>query len=331
MPELPKELTPKGLLGWTERFGTLGDMYLSGVFPEEPNDAPANVVTWEIVELSRDVSGAVPYDAPGREVELTTREVKSATAPTFREQKRIKGSYIQWLRAPGATTRAQGMEAVDREIRDLLNRIERRQELLRSQCLKGQLSWTLNGASVTVDTELAATHTDPSSVDWSTSSNDIITDLEGWITLIEQDGGMTPDTLLVGRNASGYLINNDTISSLLSDSALDRLLSGRITRIPGLDLDIVTYNQGYVSGGTFYPYVGADEAIMYPSEAAGQLTSTVACHTNDGPAPESQRGVYVVSWMSDEPPRGARVSVEYTGLPIMRAPELVVYDSDVTS
>lgn len=329
---LPSELTASGLMGWIERFGEEGPMLLEEIFPTRPNEGNDNQVKWDRVDMSREVADFVPYNAPGRQVANEQIEGKSIIAPTVREKKRIPGSHIQWLRAPGQTTRAQGRTAVNREIRSLRNRIRRRQELLRAQCLTGTMTYVIEGITHSVDTEIPSAHANPSSTDWSGASNDIITDLSSWIALIEQNGGVSPDTLLVGRNVTGYLLNNSAIQTLLSDAAKEELRSGRVTRIPGLDLDVRVYSKGYIdSSGDFTPYIANDGAVLLASEIAGEAAWMVECKSNDARVAESQRGLFMHSWEEEEPPAGVWVSAESTAVPVLGNGAAVVYEDDVTS
>jgi hypothetical protein len=328
---LPSELTANGLMGWVERFGEEEPMLLEEYFPARPNEGSDNQVRWDIVDLTREVAGFVSYNAPGLQVANTEIQAKSVLAPTVREKKRIPGTYIQWLRAPGSLTQTQGRAAIDRELRSLRNRIRRRQELLRAQCLMGAMTYIIDGVTYTVDTEIPDTHENPGAVDWSDPTADVLNELADWVALIEADGGLAPDTLLVGRNVIGYLLANDAISKMLSDIAKEELRGGMITRLPGVNLDIRVYTRGYVDGtGTYTPYIPADGVVMLASEIAGTAAWTVECRSNDARAGEAQRGLFLHSWEEDEPPAGVWVSAESTAIPVLGNAAAVVYDEDVS-
>ena len=331
---LPEELTARGLSAWTERFGGDDPMLLASIFPSRGNITAGNLVGWDRVDMGRDAAGFQAYNQHGEQVDLSTLNRKTAVAPTMRETKRIPGEYIQWLNAPGSETQPQGRAAVEREMRDLRMRFSKRQEIMRSQILCGGV---ISGAigvdttAISVDYGMLATHSTTSwATAWDTAGTDIIANLIAGILLCEQDGGVTPDTLLCGSNVPGYLANNTAIQAIMSERQKSELYSGQITRIPGVELDVQSYRKGYVTAGTFTPYIGADAVVLYAKDMGGEGTYTIECSSPDARAGTAQRGVYVHAWDEEQPPAGVWISMELTALPVLANPEAIAYDSDVS-
>lgn len=333
---LPDELSMEGMLAWQERFAlTAEEERLGGFFPTVPNEVSGNNVSWEVLDRTRDVARFTAYNQPGRERALMVRTVSATQAPTSREQKRIPGSYIQWLRAPGERLRAQGRAAVDRELQDLVDMARRRQELLRSQVFTNTMSMDVDGNTINVTVgipsgQLLATV----AVSWATASTDIITDIRTQMQVIEQTGGVRADTLLCSTEVIGYLLNNDTLQALLSETGKEQLRttgSVKPDRIPGLDLTIMGYSAGYVpaSSGTFTRFVAADSCVLFSS--AGIMGQTIECSSPDAGAGTEQRGLFTHAWETDEPPRGVRASAELTALPVCQNPSGIVRWTDVTA
>jgi len=332
---LPDELTALGLSGWTERFGAEDVMLLASIFPSRGAEHPGNATAWDRIDMGREAAGFQAYNQPGDQIALTGRTRISAIAPTIREAKRIPGEYIQWLLSPGSTTQAQGRLAVDRELRDLRGRIARRQEIMRSQIMCGGNITGGIGADTTaidIDFGMLATHIDWGAANWDTTTTDVIEDLEDGIALVEQDGGVSPDTLLCGRNIPRYLALNDDIQALMSERQKEELSRGMVTRIPGVELDIVPYRKGYIDvDGDWTYFIGADACVLYSSDMGGSSAHTIECSSPDALAGTAQRGVFVHAWDEVQPPRGVWVSMELTALPVLANPEAICYDSDVTA
>ena len=331
---LPEELTARGLSAWTERFGGEDPLLLASLFPSRGNVTAGNLVGWDRVDMGRSAAGFQVYNQHGEQVGLTTTNRESAVAPTMRETKRIPGEYIQWLNAPGSETQPQGRAAVDREMRNLRLRFAKRQEIMRSQVLCGGNITGGIGVDTTaidIDFGMAATHSTTSwATTWGTAGTDILAQLIAGILLCEQDGGVTPDTLLCGSNVPGYLANNTAIQEIMSERQKAELYGGIITRIPAVELDVQVYRKGYVVDGTFTPYIGADAIVLYASDMGGEATYTIDCSSPDARAGTAHRGTYVHAWDEEQPPAGVWISMELTALPILANPDAIAYDSDVS-
>lgn len=332
---LPDELTALGLSGWTERFGAEDVMLLASLFPSRGADHPGNAVAWDRVDMGREAAGFQAYNQPGDQIALTGRTRLSGVAPTIREAKRIPGEYIQWLLTPGSTTQAQGRLAVDREMRDLRGRIARRQEIMRSQILCGGNITGGIGADTTaidIDFSIPATHVDWGAANWDTAGTDILEDLEAGIELAETNGGVTPDALLCGRNIPRYLATNTIVQALMSEVQKEELRRGLVTRIPGVELDVIPYRKGYINAaGNWTYYIGADACVLYSKDMGGPVAHTLECSSPDARAGTAHRGIFVHAWEEEQPPAGVWISMELTALPVLANPAAIVYDSDVTA
>lgn len=108
-------------------------------------------------------------------------------------------------------------------------------------------------------------------------------------------------------------------------------MTSKLATIPGLDLQLITYNKGYVpaSTGNFTPYLAADAAVMIASSIAGNGSKTIECSSPDEGAGLEQRGLFALPWEDRQPPRGVNVSVEITAIPVLMNTSAVCYESDV--
>lgn len=327
---LPAELTDEGMVGWQERFAA-DNLLLSKYFRHIPNKGNSNLAGWQLWDFTRKLATVVPYSAKGENVALRDREVKAAPAPTVREFKDIPGEHIQWLTAPGDRTRAHGQEAVNGELQDLTYRIWRRHESWRGQIFTDTLTYTQAGHTIEVTVGIPDTHTDDASASWATSTTDIVGDLKDAIILCQQDGGVTPDTLLCNPSIIPYLLANDGIVNLLGDREKTALQTRTITRIPGLNLDVVEYGEGYLDADeAFVPFMGVDKCALFHSDPVQSGLAFVDCKSNDARVGEAHRGLYTHAWVEEQPPAGTLVSAEFTGMPVCMNPEGIFYFTDTT-
>ena len=331
---LPEELTARGLSAWTERFGAEDEMLLASLFPARGNVTAGNLVGWDRVDMGRAAAGFQAYNQVGEQIDLTTMRRLTGVAPTMRETKRIPGEYIQWMNTPGSETEPAGRRAVERELRDLRIRFAKRQEIMRSQILCGGVisgGIGVDTTAISIDFGLAATHSTTSwATAWATAGTDILANLIAGILLCEQDGGVTPDTLLCGSNIPGYLANNTAIQEIMSERQKAELYNGTVTRIPGVELDVQVYRKGYVAAGTFTPYIGADAVVLYASDMGGEGSYAIECSSPDARAGTAHRGLYVHAWDEEQPPAGVWISMELTALPVLANPDAIAYDSNVS-
>lgn len=332
---LPDELQPAGLAGWNERFALRDEEQMLGrFFPRVPNEVGGNTAKWEEIDRTREVANFVSYQQEGRERNLRVRRVRTEVAPTSREQKKIPGEYIQWMRAPNSRTQAMGREAVDGELADLTDMAWRRQELLRSQIFTNTLSMDIDGHTINVTVGIPAAQLLATvAVSWATGSTDLTTDIRTQMAVIAQTGGVKADTMILSAEAVGYFLNNDNIGTLISERGKERLEAGGVVgidRIPGLDLTLVPYFEGYVnSSGTWTPFMAAESVVLF--SAAGIMGKTIECSSNDAGAGTNHRGIFTHAWETEAPPRAVRISCELTALPIVQNASGIVRWTDVTA
>lgn len=329
---LPAELTAEGLLGFQERHAVVpANLKLTRFFKHIPNMVSGHNVAWQLWDHTRELATVMPYNAKGENIAMRDREHKSSVAPTTREWKDIPGEYIQWLMAPDNETQAMGQRVVTGELNDLVGRIHRRHEAWRAQIFTDTLTFTQAGHTISVTVGLPAAHTADAGATWATSSNDIIGDVAGWKELIQQASGVTPDLLLCNPDVIPHILNNDQITLLLGDREKTQLQAGVQTRIPGLDIDVDSYGDGYHnSSGTFVPYIASETCVLFSTNPEESGLAFVDCSSNDARAGPTHRGLFTHSWEDEQPPAGVNVSAEHTGMPVCMNPESIFYCTDVT-
>ncbi len=110
---------------------------------------------------------------------------------------------------------------------------------------------------------------------WSSTSAKIFDDLQSMSEKIQEEAGVVPTLMVVGKNIPGYLRKNKELYDWLMipnrQSAAVASITPRYTspnvmyvgRIEALNLEVVCYNETYTADdGTLTPYVGANDIIL---------------------------------------------------------------------
>lgn len=172
------------------------------------------------------------------------------------------------------------------------------QELAAAQMVKTgkqSLIYGTSSADEMIDTKRTATHT-PATVaaSWATAATSILTQCDTICSLGQADAGSPFDTLIIGDDVNGYLINNDEIKAYANikaagtsgyemvwyganyepESKYGFLIANGAVPIcklrtkKGRTLNVFRYEGTYDLSGTPTSYVGAKEAIFFDSSAA---------------------------------------------------------------
>lgn len=112
-------------------------------------------------------------------------------------------------------------------------------------------------------------------VQWSNANSKIYEDLQAMSETIQEEAGLVPTVLVVGKNVPGYLLKNTTIKEWLmipnrqtgSYVAFNPTYQSPqvqyIGQITALNLEIYCYNETYVGDdGSLKRYVGENDVIM---------------------------------------------------------------------
>lgn len=239
------------------------------------------------------------------------------------------------LRAVGGATseRDAALRNVDMVLGDIDRRYRREpMEYLIAGALQDAISITVDGTAITPNYGLDATHDVTVGTSWATVSTNILGDIETGRRLIIQDSGETPAHVWCGRSVPGYLIRNTDIKSWWqnftgSDARLERMLTA--TEFDFYGMRWHKAEKGYLSSGTWTPYLAADKVIITPEPSQrwfqnhqGLVRYPTAVL---GSVRDFGQTFGVASWarLKDEPP-SLTLYHRWAGLPILVFPWAVM-------
>lgn len=181
-------------------------------------------------------------------------------------------------------------------IDEAMRRAIRTQELLAWQMIKtGKMDLIIGTTSTDeqIDTKRLSTHAVTIGTTWATASTDIIADFDTAGDLVAQDSGHAMDGCILGSNGPKYLANNTAIKAFAAMAGANgsgmaivwygantparpqfaHLVANGLIPIcelityKGRRVTCFTYDGGYKASGTFTPFVAADQAIWFSSQA----------------------------------------------------------------
>ena len=194
-------------------------------------------------------------------------------------------------------TRIDRMRNLSRDIIfEMVRRAIRTQERLAWQMLRVGKMDTIIGTSSAdeqIDTKRAVAHTFSPSATWANAGTSILTDLDGMCDLVVKDGGMVPDTMIAGSLIPGYIEKNTEIlaranvkgaetsgfsvtwigENVKVGAEFSRMVENgfnpvaRIRTPKGRTITVFVYEGGYVTSGTFYPFITTDHVVLCSSQA----------------------------------------------------------------
>jgi hypothetical protein len=196
-------------------------------------------------------------------------------------------------------TRRDRSRLLARDLYDeMIRQAIRTQEILAAQMIKtGKMDLIIgtSKAAEQIDTKRLASHTITTGTSWATTTTDILGDNDTAADLIIQDSGAVCDCAIVGANVPGYIAANDDIQAFSNKlgpggSGIQLIYFGenvkpgpqfnamiangfnpicRLVTMKGRSITYFTYEGGYKNaGGTFIPYMGANQVIWGSSQAA---------------------------------------------------------------
>lgn len=193
-------------------------------------------------------------------------------------------------------SRLDRMRQMARELGDeMVRRAIRTQEYLAAQMIRTGKQDTIIGTTSTdeqLDTKRLTAHTMSPSASWALAGTHILTDFDSAYELGRLQG-YSIDTVVLGSDIPTYLLSNTDIGNWAAKSGamtsgfevawigenvkvgpqFQRMVDNgfnpvaRFRTPKGRTITAFTYEGGYVSSGTFYPYVPTDYAIFMDSQA----------------------------------------------------------------
>lgn len=299
-------------------------------------DAPGLWTKWDeeqpIREISKSFESRHAVATPTNPSGIKTKA--SGMVLSFKKRN-LYPEDMDILRAVGGTTaeRDAALSNVDRVLGDIERRYRREpMEYLIAGALQDAISINVDGVALTPDYGLDATHNLTAAATWATDSTNILGDIETARRLIIQDSGETPTTVWCGRSVPGYILKNTGIKAWWvnfsgADTRLEKMLVG--TEFPFYGLTWKKMEKGYLSSGTWTPYLHADKCIFAPDPSSRwfqnhrglvRWPTTVMGSVRDFGA---SYGVASWSRLRDEPP-ALTLFHRWAGLPILVFPWAVV-------
>lgn len=330
-------LEPQNLMGLYERFAAEQQLPLQPLFAARASETDGPTISWDIVEYGQEIAALNTRDGQPNPVAPVVRGVVTARCPTIAEQVTIPAQVLRDLRAPGSLTNANGEAWISRNTAALNRRLERRIEVFRAQALgldatkPGYLRFRLPGMAdeTLVDLGFASAHKTMHSASWATASTDIIGDIEKAVALIEENSGVTPDTMIVGANVLGYLRKNTGILATITDVEKRAVLqTGRLEQLLGLAIIPARLRYRDDAGSMAY-YVPANAVCI--CAAASMNRALFECAPASVWAPEGTRGLFIHRVEGNGIHDGVTVQYTWTGLPAVIAPDELVADVNVTA
>ncbi len=288
-----------------------------------PNPWP--VAEWDVIASNKEL--AEP-NIPNVEAKIVPRlgvGKRTASMMYLREKKVFKPTTLYWLRTPGqlATKNAEG--AVMREIEDLDRRFVAFAEWSVWQMLSGTLTLDYADVKATVDYLVDANHLPTVTTAWSTvATADVIGDIAGWKTLINQDGaGATVRNAYLNSGTFEHVYNNAAIQALFSDRLKDQFLStGQVVGLLGLAWE--TYDSTYVDSAAATRNYIADDVVVLIADNPREPYFLMEGPSADHEAPANHVGKFAKSWTEPDP-SARQYLEEWQFLPILERPDQIIY------
>jgi len=327
----------QSLLGLYTRYRDAAAQALDPYFTTRGNTEEGPSVNWDVLEMGRGIAKINTREGEPNQVKPPTRANITATGLNISEGIRIPPSILNDLRAPGELRVANGEQWVGWNILELRQRKEKRLELLKAQLMgqnasnPGYLQFRRPGLSTdtTVSLGFAAGHLAIGSA-WSTSSTDIIADIQAAKLKNIQDSGVKSDAMWLTSTVMGYIINNDQVNAFLSDIAKDEIrTTGRIKELCELELILVDAQYDATDAGSMTNYWPTNGVVIGPKTSTNR--QIIECSPVSIHAPAGSRGMFLMTRDEAGIKGGKIIEYEWTGLPVYITPDEIMSDVDVTA
>jgi len=155
------------------------------------------------------------------------------------------------------------------------NGMTRREEWMLAKLLStGVIPIVGQGVSDEIDLNHTLTDTLLADARWGQADADIIGNIREWKTEVIKSSGLTPDTLVLGQDASAALMKDDTIIQIMravniqyGQMIQENLPNGAEYLGHLVGVDVFAYPEWYIDDDTqdLAPMIATDAAILFPS------------------------------------------------------------------
>jgi hypothetical protein len=222
----------------------------------------------------------------------------------------------------GKSPAARAVQKLSNDLDALDKAVTRREEWMAAQVIfTGKIPVVGKGINEIIDFNFTNSETITSDGEkWSNHSASILDQLEEWTTMVQRDGYVNPNMLIVSRKVAQHIVNNAQLKELLDirnyeiATIAPKQLTGGVTwigRIGKLNLDIYQYSEWYLDDWTdpdhpeTKPLVPEDTVALMSTEAA--FSKLYGMHTYLEQGTKNWRSVVgdriPDSWVKKDPDR----------------------------
>lgn len=257
--------------------------YLTDKFFPNKELSLSDVVAVEYIKNHRRLAPFVTKRSRALNVARESSQVQLYKVPTI-GAKRVIGLDEISRRIPGEqpvfsnkTAQDRADEMQGRDLRDLLNMLQNTREAMAAELLQtGKV--TINSFSedgAVVDTDVINFNKPPVTKNWTANTATIFDDLKDASETIQENSGVIPTLMVIGKNVEKYLLKNKDLREFLFSAnpaatafynfqpRYDSPQARRIGFIPQLNLEVYSYFVTYMDEtGQVKPFVDDDAVIL---------------------------------------------------------------------
>lgn len=314
-------------------YETIKDMPFAGIdfYKKSFVDVDGDTAEWDEFTTVRQADGKLKSrGAPSSSKNLESHRERTSKMGYFNENFMADGDNLNNLRKPGSRAKDNaGKNFLSRKLKKLKDMERRTEERLLFSLFTGTLTYTLDDVAQSIDMGTAAGNKPTVGTTWATSTTNIIGDILAYKAVAVEGSGRAITTAWVNQTVVNYLLNNDSIQQFVGGNGLGARMvrTGEIGVIAGVKF--IQNDAVYYNGSTTVNFVPDDVVFMTPdpddwlSYQKGSVTITENDEMKVVPSP----GMWAVT--SDDPV-GKKVIVKSCFLPVLTAPDAIVYVADVT-
>ena len=336
-------LQPTVLRGIIERFTAPETLTLLNSVRQTKNPFPT--ASWEVTRGARNIARP---NVPNSEAHIVNRLGRSAMSAAFvylREKKVFEPTTLHWLREAASSnselSRTNAEEAVLREVKDLNTRFDNFAEFLLWRSLTGVLNFDYEDVVANVDYGFSDTHKPTVSTKWNTAtSQQILSDVRAWKSLIQTDGQVTPNVAFTSDKVINTIFDKwaGTTGDMLSDRMKDEYYgTGTLPKFLGLNWTIqdAVYDatgasySGLSKPGDETRFLDENDIVLANLQDNSALELYVGPSADDE-APHQYTGKFAKTWKEADP-SARQYLLEWNILPVILRPDQIVYVNDVVS
>lgn len=329
---------PLGLPKLLEKLPLLDDLVLANRFPREGWLDDSQVIAWDVIQGTQEIARPNIRGAKAHMRGHEGRGRKTATSIYYNVVKQFAPSVIRALRAPGQLSKANAEAYVAREIKALVDEVERSIEYCFWGLMTGTLSLNYAGPEaaissiVTVDYGLPTANKPTMGTSWATATvQQIVDDIDAIKQIVRTGSGVIANEAYASHDVIRYIM---TAAASDPDLMSDRMKeaywnTGELAGFQNMTWrrQESVYQASNLAAPT--PYFGANSLIIGNFTANNPIRLVETAPESLKAAPGT-KGRFASSWESEDVD-GRFYRVEHGFCPIDERPEQRVYVADVTS